>query len=279
MKIVRDEHSLKEAINALKEKGSVGFVPTMGALHSGHISLVERSGKECDSTVVSIFVNPTQFNDKNDLAAYPRTEEADCLLLQEAGCSLVFVPSVEVIYPSEDNRRFDFGTLETVMEGASRPGHFNGVGQVVSRLFDMVEPHKAFFGEKDFQQLAIIRKMTRDMAYDIEIVGCATQRADDGLALSSRNMLLSDSQRAAAPLIYATMQEALGQKSSMSVSQLKEWVANKINTSSELETEYFTIVDSSTLADISSWDDTSDIRACVAVRCGAVRLIDNVDFN
>lgn len=279
MKIVRTEIELKEAIAKLKEMGSVGFVPTMGALHQGHISLIERSNSECSSTVVSLFVNPTQFNDKNDLKNYPRTEEADCKMLSDAGCNLVFIPTVDVIYPEPDNRVFNFGTLESVMEGASRPGHFNGVGQVVSRLFDMVTPDKAFFGEKDFQQLAIIRKMTSDMDYNIEIVGCPIYRGEDGLALSSRNALLTEAHREAAPQIYQALSGGVGKKGTMSVSDLKEWVKEQIDSCPYLETEYFTIADSATLADITSWDDAASLRGCVAVRAGEIRLIDNIDFS
>lgn len=279
MEIVREEQELRAAIAKLKAKGSVGFVPTMGALHSGHISLVERCAELCDFVVVSLFVNPTQFNDKNDLKNYPRTEAADCQLLESGGCDIVFIPTVEVIYPEPDNRVFDFGSIATVMEGASRPGHFNGVGQVVSRLFDMVAPDKALFGEKDFQQLAIIRKMTSDLGYDIKIIGCPIKRAEDGLALSSRNTLLSEAQRMAAPIIYKVLKEAVEIKAHQSVADLKSWVAQQVDLSSELEVEYFTIVDSTTLQDISSWEDASTMRGCIAVRVGDIRLIDNIDFS
>lgn len=279
MKIVRDERELRAAIDEMKSRGRVGFVPTMGALHKGHISLVERCADLCSSVVVSLFVNPTQFNDKNDLKNYPRTEEADCRLLSESGCDLVFIPTVEVIYPQQDDRLFNFGSLESVMEGASRPGHFNGVGQVVSRLFDMVTPDVALFGEKDFQQLAIIRKMTADLGYNIEIIGCPIKRADDGLALSSRNALLSGAERIVSPNIYRVLSEAVARKGEMALSELKAWVTEQINEYEELDVEYFTIVNSTTLQDIDSWSEKCDKRGCIAVRAGNIRLIDNIDFS
>lgn len=248
-----------------------GFVPTMGALHAGHIALVERSVSECDMTVVSVFVNPTQFNDPRDLERYPRTERADLELLEAAGATVVFAPSVVEVYPEPDFRQFDFGVLEKVMEGASRPGHFNGVAQVVSRLFEIVKPDRAYFGEKDFQQLAIIRAMVGMLDLPVEIRGCEIVRADDGLAMSSRNMLLSAQQRQAAPHIYDVLCRMALKKGG--VSDLEAWAACEIDKSPYLECEYVKIVNPHTLQEPAQ-DDPWHV--CVAVRCGEIRLIDNL---
>lgn len=253
----------------------IGFVPTMGALHSGHIALVERARAECDIVVVSIFVNPTQFNDPSDLQKYPRTEEADLLLLEAAGADYVFAPSVEEVYPEVDTRRFDFGALESVMEGAHRPGHFNGVAQVVSRLFDMVRPARAYFGEKDFQQLAIIRRMTAEMELPIEIVGCPIVRDVDGLALSSRNTLLVGEKRVAAPEIYRAISHAADKRGMLPVEDFKRLIISSIDSNEHLKVEYFEVVDAATLQPVSEWGK-GDLRACVAVFAGDVRLIDNI---
>ncbi|MEG2514353.1 MAG: pantoate--beta-alanine ligase, partial [Bacteroidaceae bacterium] len=206
MKLVHTISNLQAELSVLKAQGKkIGLVPTMGALHNGHASLVKRSVKGNDITVVSVFVNPTQFNDKTDLIKYPRTLEADSKLLEEAGASFVFAPSVEEMYPQEDTRIFSFAPLDTVMEGAFRPGHFNGVAQIVSKLFDAVKPHRAYFGEKDFQQLAIIREMVKQLGFNIEIVGCPIVREEDGLALSSRNARLTADERKIALKISQTL--------------------------------------------------------------------------
>ena len=268
----------KELANIKKESKTVGFVPTMGALHQGHIELVKRSVTESNASVVSIFVNPTQFNDKNDLLKYPRTLEADCDLLQKAGCSYVFVPSVEEIYPKPDTRQFEFGDLETVMEGQFRPGHFNGVAQVVSRLFDIVKPDKAYFGEKDFQQLAIIREMAKQLELNLEIVACPIVREPDGLAMSSRNTRLSKNQRTEAASISQILFESKRSQKEYTVQALKTWVIDKINTVPELKIEYFDIVDGSTLQTIQRWEDTEYPFGCIAVFAGEVRLIDNISY-
>lgn len=253
----------------------------MGALHEGHLSLVERCRKECDTVVVSIFVNPTQFNDPKDLETYPRTEEEDLKLLEKAGVDFVFAPSVAEVYPEPDTRIFDFGPLERVMEGAFRPGHFNGVAQVVSRLFEIVKPDKAYFGEKDFQQLAIIRRMVSDLGLNVEIVGCPIVRETDGLAKSSRNMLLTPEARKAAPGIYKVLSEAvsLAESGSYGVTEIKERIVRFINEIAPLEAEYVEIVDAATLQPVQSWGDghrIGDLRCCVAVQAQKVRLIDNV---
>ncbi|MDR3061954.1 MAG: pantoate--beta-alanine ligase [Dysgonamonadaceae bacterium] len=262
-----------------KENKTIGFVPTMGALHQGHLELVKRCAAENNICVVSIFVNPTQFNDKNDLLKYPHTPDADCDLLKRAGCTYVFIPSVEEMYPEPDTRQFNFGPLEKVMEGAFRPGHFNGVAQIVSKLFDAIMPDKAYFGEKDFQQLTIIREMTRRMNYRIEIIPCPIVRETDGLAMSSRNMRLNNKERQEAALISGTLFESRKLKGQTTVEELKEWVIETINESPGLEVEYFDIVDGNTLQSISSWEDSSFRVGCIAVFCGEVRLIDNVQYD
>ncbi|GHS90942.1 pantothenate synthetase [Bacteroidia bacterium] len=280
MKIISTIRELQENLNTCKkENKTIGFVPTMGALHQGHIELVKRCVAENDTCVVSIFVNPTQFNDKNDLLKYPRTLDADCELLKQAGCTYIFAPPAEEMYPEPDTRQFDFGLLEKVMEGALRPGHFNGVAQIVSKLFDAVKPGKAYFGEKDFQQLAIIREMTRRMNYRIEIIPCPIVRESDGLAMSSRNTRLNNKERQEAVLISKTLFESRKLKDRIPVEKLKEWVIETINKSPELKVEYFDIVDGNTLQSISSWKDSSFKVGCVAVFCGEVRLIDNVQYD
>lgn len=256
----------------------IGLVPTMGALHEGHASLVRRSVKENDVTVVSVFVNPTQFNDKNDLKNYPRTLEADCALLEKEGASIVFAPTVEEMYPQEDTRVFSFAPLDTVMEGACRPGHFNGVAQIVSKLFYAVEADKAYFGEKDFQQLAIIREMVRQLELDVEIVGCPIVRENDGLALSSRNTLLSPEERERALTISRTLFASLEFARGNSLAATKAFVEGKINSTQGLELEYYQIVDGNTLQEIKEWGDSDYAVGCIALFCGKVRLIDNIKY-
>lgn len=281
MEIFRTVAPLKEFVAERKRLGNIGFVPTMGALHEGHLSLVEIARRDNQCVVVSVFVNPTQFNDPRDLKSYPRTESADLSLLESAGVDAVFVPSVEVIYPEPDGRNFDFGTIERVMEGASRPGHFNGVAQVVSRLFDIVTPDKAYFGEKDFQQLAIIRLMVEMLGYSqIEIVGCPIVRADDGLALSSRNALLDARQRVAAPSIHkaiSEMAQALDGSSDKDARMLEQLATDMINGKEHLTVEYIEVVDPVTLESLERVQKGQRVRICTAVRCGAVRLIDNIE--
>ena len=275
MKVVNTVAELNAALAPLKREG-VGFVPTMGALHAGHRSLVERARRENDTVVVSVFVNPTQFNDKNDLKNYPRTPEADCAILEAAGADIVFMPTVEVIYPEPDTRQFDFGMVDKVMEGATRPGHFNGVAQVVSRLFALVNPARAYFGEKDFQQIAVIKAMVEQLAIDIEIVECAIVRGEDGLALSSRNELLTPEHRAAAPHIYATISQCASKMESMSPAELTEWVVATIDSNPLLKTIYFEAVDARTMQRVEKWSDSERIQGCCAVQAGDIRLIDNI---
>lgn len=280
MKTFEKGSELRNNILELKKSGKkVGFVPTMGALHQGHVSLVKRSVAENDFTAVSIFVNPTQFNDKNDLKNYPRTLENDLNLLSENGCDFVFIPSVEEMYPEDDTRQFSFGSLETVMEGKHRPGHFNGVAQIVSKLFDVVPAQRAYFGEKDFQQVAIINKLKEILQIPVEIVPCPIFREADGLAMSSRNVLLSDVQRKNAPHIYQTLLSSLEKSKSIPVDSLKKWVIEAINANPELQTEYFDIVDALTLQSVENWNQSSKIIGCIAVKVGKIRLIDNIRYN
>ena len=274
MKVFTESSKLSEALK--QRKGTCGFVPTMGALHEGHLSLVDRCRKECDTVVISVFFYFTQFNDPNDLKNYPRTAEADIALLEKAGADFAFMPSVEEIYPKKDTRVFDFGQLDKVMEGPSRPGHFNGVAQVVSRLFDIVGCNTAYFGEKDFQQIAIIREMVRQLNYPIRIVACPIVRESDGLAMSSRNLLLTPEHRKAAPLIYQSLREAAELHRALPVEDTKRRVIERINANPLLHVEYFSIVNADTLQDISDWSEAENVRGCIVVHAGAVRLIDNI---
>ena len=275
MKVFESVKELRAELDKAEQSG-IGFVPTMGALHAGHRSLVERARRENGTVVVSVFVNPTQFNDKNDLKHYPRTPEADARLLEEAGADFVLMPSVEEIYPQPDSRQFDFGLIDKVMEGATRPGHFNGVAQVVSRLFDIVRPARAYFGEKDFQQIAVIKSMVAQLALPIEIVECAIIRGEDGLALSSRNTLLDAAHRAAAPHIYATLHAAVTQSQEMTPAQLKAWVTAEVERNPLLKVIYYQSVDARTMQEVATWDDSPRIQGCIAVQAGDIRLIDNI---
>ena len=279
MKVVNTIIELKSILDECREKGmSIGFVPTMGALHNGHASLVERSVSENDITVVSVFVNPTQFNDKNDLKNYPRTLDADCALLECVGAAVVFAPTVEEMYPTEDTRQFSFAPLDSVMEGACRPGHFNGVAQIVSKLFYAVEPRKAYFGEKDFQQLAIIREMVRQLSINVEIVGCPIVREEDGLAMSSRNTLLSEDERELALTISSTLFASADFAQVNTLAATKAFVEDMINDTDGLDLEYYQIVDGNTLQEIEEWDDSDYVVGCIALFCGNVRLIDNIKY-
>lgn len=279
MKIINTVKELRAELEICRGRGeSIGLVPTMGALHNGHVSLVERAVAENDVVVVSIFVNPTQFNDKEDLRNYPRTLDADCALLQAAGAAIAFAPSVEEMYPEPDTREFSFAPLDTVMEGACRPGHFNGVAQIVSKLFYAVEPHRAYFGEKDFQQLAIIREMVRRLALNLEIVGCPIVREADGLAMSSRNTLLSAEERERALTISRTLFASLAFAKKNTLAATKAFVENTINSTPGLDLEYYKIVDGNTLQDIDEWSNSDYPVGCIALFCGKIRLIDNIKY-
>lgn len=279
MRVVKTISELKSLISGYKQENkTVGLVPTMGALHAGHKSLVDRARKENDIVVVSVFVNPTQFNNKQDLATYPRTEERDCALLEAAGCDVVFMPAVEEVYPEPDNRQFDLGAVAEVMEGAHRPGHFNGVAQIVSKLFGFVEPDRAYFGEKDFQQIAVIRKMVQLEGFKLQIVACPIKREDDGLALSSRNVRLTAEQRQLAPNIYRVLKESCNFAKSHTVAETEKFVVDSLNTLPQMEVEYYSIVDALTMQPVSDWADADSITGCITVYCGEVRLIDNIAY-
>ncbi len=275
MKTIYKVSDLRKELSTVDREG-IGFVPTMGALHAGHRSLVERARRECATVVVSVFVNPTQFNDKNDLRNYPRTPEADMALLEAAGADYVLMPSVEEIYPEPDERIFDFGQIDKVMEVATRPGHFNGVAQVVSRLFAIVEPAKAYFGEKDFQQIAVIKAMVKQLSLGVEIVECPIVRGDDGLALSSRNTLLDAEHRKAAPRIYAVISQCAARAAEMTPAELTELVTREVESDGLLKVIYFRAVDALTMQQVGAWSDSDRIQGCIAVQAGDIRLIDNV---
>ncbi len=263
-----------------ERREAVGFVPTMGALHEGHLSLIRCSLQRDPVTVVSVFVNPTQFNDPEDLKKYPRRPEEDLALLERVlrPGDIVFMPAEKTIYPEPDRRTFDFGDLDKVLEGAFRPGHFNGVAQVVSRLFAIVRPDRAYFGLKDFQQLAIIRRMTEMLALPVTIIPCPIIREADGLAMSSRNLRLGKAEREQAPRIYRTLQAATTLKNKMNVTELEQWVKEKIEEAPRLKTEYFRIVHADTFRPVTSWDDPGPKQGLVAVWAGNIRLIDNIEF-
>ena len=279
MKVINSIKELRECLAEQRNAGrTVGLVPTMGALHEGHASLVRRSVEENDVTVVSIFLNPTQFNDPKDLERYPRTLEADCRLLEQCGADIAFAPTVKEIYPEPDTRQFSYPPTDSVMEGAMRPGHFNGVCQIVSKLFMYVEPDRAYFGEKDYQQIAVIRRMVADLGFKLEMVPCPVVRQEDGLALSSRNSLLTPEERRTAANIYRIMNES--RSLGLTVGQTHDRVVDAINAIDGLEVQYFSIVDGDTLADVSSWDDAPSIVGCITVFCGTkpIRLIDHIRY-
>ena len=279
MELIQTIRELRAKLDALRGEGkTIGLVPTMGALHAGHASLVKRAVAENDVVVVSDFVNPTQFNDKDDLAKYPRTLDADCRLLESCGAAFVFAPSVEEIYPEPDTRMFSYAPLDTVMEGKYRPGHFNGVCQIVSKLFLIVEPTRAYFGEKDFQQLAIIREMVRRYPFDLQIVGCPIVREADGLALSSRNARLSGEQRKQALQISKALFASVDYAKSHTLAETKAFVEKTIADAEGLRLEYFEIVDGNTLQTVGEWEESKYIVGCITVFCGEVRLIDNIKY-
>ena len=279
MKVIETVKELKGLLDIYRGEGkSIALVPTMGALHAGHLSLVKRALAENAVVVVSIFVNPTQFNDKEDLKNYPRTLEADCRLLESVGATVAFAPTVKEMYPEEDTRVFSFGMLDKVLEGACRPGHFNGVAQIVSKLFYAVSPDKAYFGEKDFQQLAIIRDMVRQLELPVEIVGCPIVREEDGLAMSSRNALLSEDERERALTISSALFASVDFAKINTLEATKAFVEDIINDTPGLELEYYQIVDGNTLLQIEKWDDSDYVMGCIALFCGKIRLIDNIKY-
>lgn len=279
MKICKNRSEIFDVITHLKFKNkTIGFVPTMGALHDGHLSLVMKSKQENDITIVSIFVNPIQFNNPDDLKKYPRTIDADFKLLRDVECDVVFVPEVEDMYPEGQNNTesYDFGALESVMEGAHRPGHFNGVAIVVKRLFDLVPANKAYFGLKDFQQLAIVQQLVSQLKIPITIVPCDIVREKDGLAMSSRNVRLTQEQRKQSVSISKALFMAKEQVAAKTIEEVKKVVVDIINDVPLLKIEYFDIVDAVSLQPVNSWDNTKSIVGCIAVNVGDVRLIDNI---
>ncbi|MBS6410295.1 MAG: pantoate--beta-alanine ligase [Tannerella sp.] len=279
MEVVTKIADLQKKIAEIRTNGgTVGLVPTMGALHNGHLELVKRCVAENSICVVSVFVNPTQFNDKNDLLHYPRTLDADCKLLESAGCAIAFAPEVEEMYPVEDTRVFNLGAVAEVMEGKYRPGHFNGVAQIVSKLFDAVQPDRAYFGEKDFQQIAVIRSMVKLLNYPVEIVACPIVREDDGMALSSRNLRLTPEQRKNAVSISQTLFKSRTFAEQHSVAETIDYVVNTLNSVPDLNVEYFEVVNGNTLLSVNDWSDSDYIVGCITVYCGEVRLIDNIAY-
>lgn len=273
-------NDVQNAIIALKKEGkSIGLVPTMGALHQGHLSLIKKCKSENEVCIVSVFVNPTQFNNKQDLASYPRDIKKDTTLLESVDCDILFAPSVNDIYSNEEIDKtfeFDFGGLDLVMEGKQRPGHFNGVVQIVSKLFRITTPNKAYFGEKDFQQVAIIKRMTKTMNLPVQIIPCPIVREDSGLALSSRNQLLTDEERKKAITISKVLKECVTFVPQKNPAELVHWAINEINKQEGLTVEYFEIVDGDTLQSLKNWEETNYAVGCITVYCGKVRLIDNI---
>ena len=280
MIVYRTKTDLTGHLLSLQNEGkSIGLVPTMGALHQGHMSLVEKAATENDVVVVTIFLNPTQFNDPSDLDLYPKTLDQDLELLRQLEADLVFVPAVKEMYPNEDTQVFDLGGLDKVMEGKLRPGHFNGVAQIVSKLFLMIRPHRAYFGQKDFQQLVVIHRLVEILDMNLTIVSCPIIRENDGLAMSSRNTRLSKEERKLAPFIYETLVHASELMEALSPSQLKEWVILQFKKQSAFKLEYFEIVEDKGLIPIVKWDEEVNKVACLAVLLGGVRLIDNLIFD
>lgn len=283
MKVFKKIVDLQNELFLVRKEGKeIGLVPTMGALHEGHASLIKRSVKENGATVVSVFLNPTQFNDKGDLGRYPRTLDADCKFCEACGAQYVFAPSVEEMYPTPDTRHFEFPPQTTVMEGAKRPGHFNGVCQVVSRLFYIVKPNRAYFGEKDWQQIAVVKRLVKYIGYDklVHIVECPIVRDEDGLAKSSRNTLLTPEERAIAPNIYKALKASVDYAKDHTVAETHDKVVADINAIDGLDVEYFEIVDGNTLLDVNNWDDSGYVVGCITVYCGhtPIRLIDHIKY-
>ena len=271
--------SVQQKLESLKNETTVGFVPTMGALHQGHLSLIARAKKENDIVVVSIFVNPTQFDKKEDLVNYPKTIDTDLFLLKSVGCDIVFTPTAEEVYSNNiQSTSFNFEGLEHQMEGKFRTGHFDGVGTIVKRLFDIVKPTKAYFGEKDFQQLQIIRSMVKQQHIPIEIIGCDIYREDDGLAMSSRNTRLTKQHRAISPFIYKTLKQAKIEFGTKNALEVIDWVKNEFKKQPLLELEYFEIADEDTLKSIKNKNSVQKYRAFIAVFAGEIRLIDNISL-
>ncbi len=281
MKLIHTKKDLRLVLDEARAEGKkIGLVPTMGALHAGHASLVKQSVSENGLTVVSVFLNPTQFNDKKDLEKYPRTLDADCALLESVGADVVFAPDVEEMYPEPDTRRFSYPPIDTVMEGAFRPGHFNGVCQIVSKLFAAVEPDRAYFGEKDFQQIAVIRAMVKDLKFKVELVPCPVVREESGLAMSSRNTLLTVEERKTAAAISQVLFRSRNFAANHTLEETRRYVVDSLNAVVGLEVQYFDIVDGISLQTLEDWTDSDYVVGCITVFCGQipVRLIDHIKY-
>ena len=277
MRIISTVRGLSDLLLKSIKNRTLGFVPTMGALHSGHLSLIKKSCTENDFTICSIFVNPTQFNNSQDLKKYPSQLNSDLALLEESGCDFVFMPSIEEIYPENyQPKTYSFGLLENVMEAVNRPGHFNGVAMVVSRLFSIVKPQKAYFGEKDFQQLAIVKSMVIKEKIPVQIISCPIVREPSGLAMSSRNTRLTEYQRRASSRIYSRLRKVVKMQPNHTIAELKNWVLQEFKEDSDLELEYFEISDPNTLSPSFNWSSSETHIACIAIFVGEVRLIDNI---
>ena len=281
MKLICTIKDLQAELAALRTNNrSVGLVPTMGALHEGHASLIRRSAQENNATVVSDFLNPTQFNDKKDLERYPRTLDTDCATARQAGAHILFAPSTDEMYPEPDTRRFSYPPIDTVMEGAYRPGHFNGVCQIVSKLFSIIRPDRAYFGEKDYQQIAVVRTMVNALQMNVQIMPCPVVREPNGLAMSSRNTLLSPAERETASYIYKMLRNSIDYGKNHTLEDTKNFVCNAINATEGLKVQYFSIVDGNTLQELPNWDASNNIVGCITVFCGSlpVRLIDHIRY-
>ena len=277
MQVFTKIKELHSALTALKSKGkTIGFVPTMGALHKGHISLINYSKQQCDVTVCSIFVNPTQFNNPDDLDKYPKTPKNDTLLLEEAGCDFLYIPSVEDIYPEKNNRTFSFGFLDTVLEGELRPGHFNGVGQVVSILLEGIEPNKAFFGSKDYQQVMVVKELVKQLNIPVDIISCPILRESDGLAMSSRNIRLNEQERIIASLVPKIMLKASEIVKTQGIITSKQFVEEITSKITNMKLDYFEVCNSSSLKKIDLYKTSSPTILLIAVFVGKTRLIDNL---
>lgn len=279
MLVIDTISELQKVLVDERSKGKcIGLVPTMGALHQGHASLVRRSVAENDITVVSIFLNPTQFNDPKDLERYPRTLEEDCRILEKCGAQIAFAPCVKEMYPEPDTRQFSYPPTDVVMEGARRPGHFNGVCQIVSKLFQITDPDNAYFGEKDYQQIAVICRMVEDLGFKVNIIPCPVIREESGLAMSSRNTLLAPEEKEIAPKIYQILKQSTTLQ--LSIAETQKWVIDEINKVEGLDVEYYSIVDGKTLADINNWEDAPNVVGCITVYCGKtpIRLIDHIRY-
>jgi pantoate--beta-alanine ligase len=279
MQILKTAIEIKECLSPfILQKKCVGFVPTMGALHKGHLSLIQRSKQECDITVCSVFVNPLQFNRREDFENYPETIGNDIKLLKAVGCDILFNPDEKEMYPDIIKEQFDFGLLETVMEGKFRPGHFKGVAIVVKRFFELITPNRAYFGEKDYQQLMIIMKLVEILKLNIKVVPCPIVRETDGLAMSSRNMRLNEEERKKAPYINKVLKEAIAKVRDFNPEELKLWILGQFEGISDMEIEYIEFSDAGTLEPVMIWERDQNVIACIAVFLGKVRLIDNIRF-